>query len=135
MKTNLKAVCLGVMVDIAGTIVAMFCINIIIGIVMASRGIDEKQAITILGQSFGYILLAFVVGMAFVALGGYTAARISKFHKVYNAFLVGVVSTLISIAGIINNPQAVPPWYIAAAVLLSIPFAYLGGVWGKNNRE
>lgn len=73
------------------------------------------------------LLADLVSSLAFVALSGYVAARLSKNDPVLNAVITGVIQLLINMAGFEYGGNQAPFWYTATALLGVIPATYLGG--------
>lgn len=68
------------------------------------------------------------IGLAFTALGGFTAAAVAGRRSVAHGAWVGVVSMLIGAALSLNDPPPVPLWYSILGYGLTVPAA-AGGGW------
>jgi len=76
-----KAVFVGLAVDVLGTLVFQFIIGIVYGLILVSRGVTPDN-IKQVAESFGWgawiHAVSLAVGMGFSLLGGYICARIAR---------------------------------------------------------
>lgn len=96
----LKAVVLGVVTDILGTIVASTVIGIIFSVVWANQGMDAKQIEMLLSEQaidkpFG--MLATAVGAIFSYLGGFICARVVRRSELRYACITAAISITIGV--------------------------------------
>ena len=125
-RVNLKALGLGIITDIGGTIVSsMFLFAIFVGDVYSEQmsQAEIEEAIAIATQRSGFLITSLIVGLGFTALGGFVAARVAQKEIYLNAGLVGVASLLI---GLFFGSDG-PIWFNIAGFLLVIPAALYGG--------
>lgn len=122
-----KAVLLGVLVDLGGSIVVGLVLAIAVAVV-AGLGGDLSPGRMADLRSNSYLKLVGLIGTTFsTGLGGYVAARQSRPHGVSNAVAVGIVSLLLGITIAVLFPGVSPVWKVAAGAIVTLPAAYLGG--------
>jgi hypothetical protein len=78
-------------------------------------------------MSDALFLLATAYRILYGVLGCYVAARLAPHRPLSHALALGLVGTLISIAGAIAMWDAGPAWYSLAVVAMSLPCAWVGG--------
>lgn len=123
---NVRAVILGALVDIVGTLIASY---VFYGIVSAVAGVSLDGAGPYVDLSLGLQVTQLAIGLALTAAGAYVAATLSRGAERTNAFAVGVVSAVISFLLVFTAPPDTtsPFWSIAAGLILTIPAAFTGG--------
>lgn len=122
-----KAVVLGLLTDIGGSIIASVVIGIAYAALLASSGMaqdDAMQAFADLEQNTTLMLLMYGVGGLFSVLGGYVCARIVRYNELRWAMLVAFGSAT---TGVLLGSQDEP----AAQLLLlgATVAAVLLGAW------
>ena len=110
-KIDFKAVGDGTLVNLAASIIFGFATGYLFGT----------------GDNLLPVFL--IIGLAFIALGGYVAAKIASDFKLYNATLVGVVGILVGLPFY----SSYPVWYTVLSIILMPPSAYLGGKFAFKN--
>lgn len=125
-RVSIKAVALGIITDIGGSIVAgIILLAMFAGHVfsepMSPQELDE--ALKPITQSGPFLITSLIAGLSFTALGGYVAARVAGKEIYLNAGLVGVFSLL---AGLTFGGEY-PVWFNIAGLVLIIPAALYGG--------
>jgi hypothetical protein len=78
-------------------------------------------------MSHGLFLLAAAYRVVYGVLGCYVTARLAPTRPLQHALALGVVGTLISVAGGIAMWDAGPGWYSLAVIAMALPCAWLGG--------
>jgi len=134
-KFSIKAVIIGWLVDVIGSMIFGAVLAIIFLIIFfVKRGNLQELLITGLEQfkeqvagSIAILIPSLIGGLFFTTLGGYVAARIAKFSELKHALGVGLLSVLYGIIIVIIAPQPVPVWYYPISFTLVIPCALLGG--------
>lgn len=136
-KFNKKAVIIGLLVDIVGSIVVSSIIAIPIGIIMGKNlaitepGLKSAEISAQIEQqlttSVGFSLSFLFIGLFFTGLGGYIAAKIAKIAELKHALAVGILSLLTGVLVTIIFRIPVKTWFDWSGYLLAIPFAMLGG--------
>lgn len=122
---SFRAVIVGSLVDITGSIVVG---GAVLAFVAALQGATTaEQMAAMFDASAGLQLLSMVLGLFFVSVGGYVAARLARGAERANAFAVGVLSTAVSFLIVFNAPETAPFWYEAVSLVLTVPAAFLGG--------
>ncbi|MCI0351479.1 MAG: hypothetical protein L0Z53_18815 [Acidobacteriales bacterium] len=84
-------------------------------------------------------LLATGYRIVYGILGGYITARLAPYKPVKHAVVLGLVGVVLSIIGVVTTwnkgPEFGPKWYPLALVAISIPCAWLGGVWYRAGQS
>jgi hypothetical protein len=93
----IKAVLVGISVDVIGTLVSTLAISALYGVIWAIRGLPPEgvgPAIMNSAQSSPYKLALTAAGLGFSVLSGYLCARIAKRYE----YLLALIASLISAA-------------------------------------
>src|ERR1700694_1624649 len=104
-----KAVLLGLLTDIGGSICVGLALSIVIGVVAAMNGDVSPDHIAALRQNFTLKLTGLFGTTFFTALGGYVAARIARPTPLANSLAVGILSLLLAITLVAVFPGVSPP--------------------------
>jgi hypothetical protein len=86
-------------------------------------------------QSFAFELLTVAYGIAFAALGGYTAARLAPDHPARHAAIMAALLALGATVSLIAAPGPGATWTQWCALLLMAPSALLAGRLSKGPRS
>lgn len=129
-RLSIKALALGVLTDIGGSLLYGGVLGVVFGIYFAMHDLPENE-ITIRLQGLGFLIPSLLIGLAFVALGGYVAGRIAKAHEVLHGGLVGGLSLLMGLFFWSSTPL----WYGIAGVLACVPCGMLGGRFATNSQH
>ncbi len=131
---SLKGIIIGAVVDFVGSMVVGFMVSAIYAAnCVSSGGLTGAAAAEALQQclmgSFSFLITCFASGLFLTMIGGYVAATIAKASELLNAGCVGVLGLMFTIIGdLISMAKAPSPgWYMAAALILTLPAALLGG--------
>lgn len=130
-KFSVKAVVIGLLIDIGGTLGVGFLVGVFVGIYLIVKGVPPDRMEEAIYSSFGFLLLSLIIGLFFTGLGGYIAAKIAKTAELKHAFVVGLLSTLTGMLYIVLSSNPGPPAYNIVALTLAIPIAVLGGYLAK----
>lgn len=122
---NVRAVLIGSLVDVGGSILVGGTIFALIGAISGAS--TPEQFTALLDGSMPLQLLSLVLGLLFTAIGGYVAARMVRGSERVQAFGVGAVSTVIGFTVVFASPESSPFWLQAASLILTIPAAFVGG--------
>jgi hypothetical protein len=109
MKLHLKAIFIGVFVDIALTAVASLVLFIV--------GVESTSP--------AFYVWSLALGLVAVSGGGYATARSAWASKIFNTVLYGIIEILIGFAFAIFSPS-IPLWFHIASFVLVLPAALLG---------
>lgn len=123
---NVKAVVVGLIVDIGGTFLFFFLFSVIGAVLLSSLGRDPDE-LNDFAETATFIAVSSLVGLLFSALGGYVSARISGRAEIRNALATGVLSVLVGIVFFAGFPASPRSWFDLLSLILIIPFALLGG--------
>lgn len=132
---NIKAVVVGVLADILGTIFAVGLIMILIWIVLYGDGIQGDALIQHtekLMQSTNFLAGVMVFGTFMDFVAGFITGKIAKKSEVTNAGLVGGISVLLGLIMSIFSPSSTPTWFNWSAYLITIPAVILGGMFSSK---
>ena len=125
-----KAVALGTVADIGGTIVFA---TAIFAVLLSRSGTDNAEELSkTLTSDPSYLLILLVVGLGFTSLGGYIAGRIAGHTQLKHALVTGVCSLLI---GALLGQSNAGPYDGIINVLgygLHFPMVLLGGWIAKR---
>jgi hypothetical protein len=76
-------------------------------------------------------LLALAYRLAAAIAGGWVTARLAQSRPIFLAIVLGIIGTVIGLAGLLvawmASPQLGPLWYPALLVVTAIPCTWLGG--------
>jgi len=127
----IKAVALGMLTDIGGSIVVGGVLSIVYGIVLAQQGLTPEQAMDAIKNApilspFGLISTA--MGLGFSFLGGYVCARIAKRSELRLGAVMAVLNTVLGL--LLSGDQTSAPKLIVL-VLLSIAAVMVGSWKGR----
>jgi hypothetical protein len=127
---KIKAIALGVVTDLTASVIVAIPIGVIGAVLHVSRGGKLDTFETFLHGHIPLMMFSLFLGLAAVLAGGVVTARVAKQDRVWNAFLMGVVTTLIGIPFSLSLPL----WFNVASFLLMVPCAMLGG-WLVERRQ
>jgi hypothetical protein len=124
---SIRAVALGVLVDLAGSVAVGVVLGILVAIVAASTHNLSPDHMAALRNTVA-VKLPGLIGTTFcTGLGGYVAARKTLPNGLVNSLAVGLVSLFLGIALAILVPGVTPFWKLTTGVILTVPAACLGG--------
>jgi len=123
---SVKAVLIGLIVDIGGTFVFFFVFSVIGAILLASAGrhVDELKDFA---ETSIFIVVSSLAGLLFSALGGYVSARIAGKAEVRNALATGAFSALVGLILFAGFSSPERSWLDLLSLILIMPCALLGG--------
>jgi hypothetical protein len=143
---NLKAILVGLLVNIGGSMAAV--IPVMIGLVVyygATRGWDAfttanaEPAIDAYMQNFLEspltLLTASVISMVFTILGAFITAHIARNVPFKNATAMGIATTVFYALYAIAYPSDEPLWYTIFSIVIILPLALIGGRWRSVTRR
>lgn len=124
VKINIKAVLLGILVDIAGTLtLGLLIIGLLLSIYFVSQGIPFDEMETYMQNDVPSIFLTIAVGLYFTFLGGFVAGRVAKSDEILNSSIVGIIGVLFIL--LFWNESSF--WQNIIGLIFTIPVAVLGG--------
>lgn len=131
-RISFRAVILGVLTDIVGSLAVMTAVGVIVGIAAAAQGAPQAE-LDLQLQRPGFLMPSVLLGLGFTALGGFVAGRVSGRLETIHGCLVGSVCVVL---GILLWPlsASVPAWYTVVSLLGSVPLGLLGGYLAENTR-
>ena len=120
---NTKAVALGFLSDIGGSIV----LSLMLASAMAGAGMGQNDIIERM-QSTNGLLLNLIMGLGCTVLGGYVAGRVAKREEIRHGVVVAVMSLLLGLfLEFFPEPDSLPRWYALIGYLFIIPAGMAGG--------
>lgn len=90
-----KAIAIGLVVDIGGSLISAFILAIAYSILLASRGLSPEEIeyrLTNLDPYSAFSIITMVAGGCMTVLGGYVCARIVNYSEYKFAFIFGFIS-------------------------------------------
>ncbi len=135
VKTTVKALAIGLLVDVTGTEVGTFVAYLIFGAVWLGTGHKLEAATKLLADSILAAVAYLVFGLLCTMLGAYVTARLAEREKLRHALGMGFLSELISLAMILFSRDSTPTWYLMLASVLVLPAALVGGYFGTILRR
>jgi type III secretory pathway component EscS len=131
-----KALTLGFLTDIGGTIVISTVLSIVFSLIWANQGVSLEQVTARLqDQSLSnpVALIGNVLGTLFSYLGGFVCARIVRRSEMRYAAILAVLNVLVGMA---ISPSATSPAWLALSYGASIAAILLGGAHARaKNRK
>jgi hypothetical protein len=123
-----KAIVLGLVVDVAGTMVAGTIIAIGWGIMLGASGAGAEEIDRFFRESSAFQWVGLCTGLAFTGLGAYVAARIANRSEYRFALMLGLCSLAFGelvLGGLVDGDY--PEWARLVGNLLMLPVAFVGG--------
>lgn len=127
-----KAIGLGLLTDIGGTMVGITLLYIVYGIMMGSQGMSpEEMEAAAHGQFLesGLATVGTLIGLGFSVAGGYVCARIARRSELMFGAIQGVLSNVLGFA---LSGTAAPvddrPFLMAGVTFVAV---LAGAVWGQ----
>ncbi len=127
---KIKAIALGVITDWVGSLLVAVPIGIIGTVIHFSHGGKLETFETFLHGNMPLMLSSIFFGLVNVIVGGGVTAHIARENRIWNAFLMGIVTSLLAIP----LSLSLPLWFNIASFILTIPCAVLGG-WIIEKRQ
>jgi len=126
--SSVKAILVGLAVDIGGTIVAGTVLAIAWGIMLGSSGASGEEINRFFRESSTFMWVNLLVGLGFTGLGAYVAARIANRAEYRFALMLGLCSLAIGELMLrMMTSGDYPEWARLVSNLLILPVAFLGG--------
>ena len=75
----------------------------------------------------GALLLALAYVAVYATAGCYLAARLAPSRPMLHALVLGVLGLVFNVFGVVATWGQVPAWYAVAGLVLTMPYAWLGG--------
>lgn len=136
MRVVPKAVLLGLLVDVGGTLVAalvLFTLNALLaGGVGAVRGVTPD--LERLPESPWFLAQTVVVGTGFSLLGGYVAGRLAPGAERLNGAVFAVLTTSLGLLLPEGEGPKTPGWLTTLSVALCLAAALLGAELSRRER-
>ena len=124
-RIHVKALLLGALTDVGGSLVVGGFMGLAIGIVIGLGGgltaIDQLEE---LSSSWWMLVSGFLVGLAFSLLGGFVAGRLARELEVLHGGLSGLLSALV---GLLFPSSTLPTWFLVLCFVAAPLAGMLGG--------
>jgi hypothetical protein len=132
-RISLKAVVLGALTDIGGSLLAMTAVGLIVNILLAGQDVPPEELERQL-QRPGFMVPSLLLGLAFTMLGGFVAGRVSGRSEAIHGTIVGSVCLVLSLL-LWPLSTSVPPWHATVSLLGAVPLGLLGGYLAAITRD
>lgn len=134
MKLNIKAIGIGGLVDLGGTMLFGTMAVSLIAISTNTPGTELYQLYDKVFNSSFYIALTIIIAVIFNFLGGYVAANIAKNSYVTYGALSAIPCIIVGVFTIINPlGSPISDWLIYTGKILAVLFGALGGYVCKRH--
>ncbi|MDD5270058.1 MAG: TIGR04086 family membrane protein [Candidatus Omnitrophica bacterium] len=121
---KIKALSLGVLANIGGSLVLGIMLSLIMGIILGILGISMNE---INAPVWGPVL-SLISGFGSAVLGGFVAGRVAKQKQVFHGALVGAIVSVIGLLyGFVSGESFPPAWYNIVLFVGVVLFGMLGG--------
>jgi len=124
---RIKAIVLGFVTDLGGSLVVGIGYGVVLGISMAVKGIPPEEIATLL-QGPITLIPGLVFGFGFTLLGGYVAGRIAKHSEILHGGIVGLIGILLGVLFC----GSLPLWYNIISFAGVVPVGMLGGYFANR---
>lgn len=132
-STSIKAIAIGTLIDIGGTMLVAGVYTFVYAILLASQGVAPEEMERRVLADPAYYVITLTMGLAFMALGGYVAGRIARAREIMHAAWVGLIAIGISLVFVSSSDTSMyPAWYLAVSFGLTLPAALLGGYFAHR---
>ena len=126
-----KAIAIGLLISILGSIVGAMIVGISFGIYWSSIGINPEQ-ISSLSQINTTILIAYLIESSiFSVWSGHYVAKKTNYHEYKHCIIMALIGTLIGVLLMVAIPGAFsdqPLWYTIVSYIL-YPLMVIYGCW------
>jgi hypothetical protein len=131
-----KAILVGLAVDIGGSIVAGTVLVVAWGILLGAGGASGEDMDRFFNDSDTFQWVSLGTGLGFTALGAYVAARIANHAEYRYALMLGLCSLAFSELMLrLLSGGDYPEWVRLVGNLMVLPAAFLGGHFRVLEKE
>jgi len=126
-----KAIVLGLLTDIGGTMATSFILSIVFAVIWANQGMSSEQMMALMSdRALGnpFTLVATIFGTVSSYLGGFICARIVRRSEMRYGAILSAISVLVGFALSIGNSS---PARMIGLAILSIVAIMLGTAHGR----
>ena len=78
-------------------------------------------------NTYWMLMLAITYRTAYMIIGGYITALLSPGKPMRHVLILGIIGTILGIAGAIAAWGIAPSWFLISIVLLGLPAVWVGG--------
>ena len=119
---SIKAILIGLVVDIMGSIISGFILGLILGLFYAMQRMSAEQIADKM-KAPPVMIAGLIIGFVFTFIGGFIVGRIAKKSEILNACIMGLIGVLLGVCFATYHPL----WFNAISFTLTIPIAASGG--------
>jgi uncharacterized membrane protein len=125
---SIKAIVVGAVIDIGGSMLVGGLFVFVYMLVLASQNVPQEELQRRVLADQDYYIVSLVLGLAFMAVGAFVAARMARAREMAHALWVGLVAVAVSVPLVAaGDTSAYPSWYMPVSFALTIPAALVGG--------
>jgi len=132
---SLRAIGVGAVVIVAGSLAMTTCIGVVATIGMLVRGDSGPIIVTTLCSSFEVALWCAAGGWLMSLVGGYTSAARADRAYMAHAIWAGALAIPLNLAVVALLGDSGPAWLIALSIVMIVPCAALGGWMASPVKE
>jgi hypothetical protein len=125
-KLRLKAVSVGLLIDILGSFAVGLLLSVVIGAIAVAGGDTSPLHLKELQASVLLKIIGLIGTIFFTGLGGYYAAKLSAPNGYSNSLAVGLISLSLGVILSIVQPGITPQWKVIIGLILTVPAAMVG---------
>lgn len=126
-QLKIKALVLGSLTDIGGTIIIGIIWGVLIGLYYDLQGYPEPENV-MQYQGLNILVPGFIIGICLTVLGGYVSGRVAKVQEILHGSIVGCMSLFFGLW----YWTSFPFWYNIAGMIVVIPCGMLGGYFATK---
>jgi hypothetical protein len=127
-RLSIKAIAIGVLIDVGGSMLVGAAYVFVYAMLLASQNVPVEDLQRRILADPTYYVVALALGLVFMAVGGYVAARIARAREVTHALWVGLIAVAISVPLVAAaDTSSYPSWYLPVSFALTIPAGLVGG--------
>jgi hypothetical protein len=128
-RLSIKALAFGVLSAFGGSMLVGIAYVLVYSIVLASQNVPVEELQQRALADPVYYVGALAIGLVFMAIGGYVAARVARAREVAHAVWVGIIAVAIGVPLVAAaDTSSYASWYLPVAFVLMIPAGVVGGV-------
>ncbi|MFA5343536.1 MAG: hypothetical protein WC381_06200 [Kiritimatiellia bacterium] len=127
---NIKALVLGVLTDVGGSLVIGFILGIALAIIFIVRGVQPNEIRAHLNNAT-FLVSSTIIGFGFTLFGGFVAGRIAKRNQILHGAIIGAIGIPLGLPFL----TSLPLWCNIISVVGVIPFGILGGYIARPKQE
>jgi hypothetical protein len=132
---SIKAIAIGLALDIGGTFAATMLFVMMYSVALLAQGVGEAALQERMTSDPTYWVASMILGLVFVAAGGYVTGRIAQAREVTHAALMAFATMVIGLVFLFGTETiTIPEWYLPLSFGLTMPAALAGGYVAARRR-